>query len=62
MMTTAAAKRGVSPDPQVLAYLQSMTPISFIDSLEKVGLKLEKGKAMLDVVNIDAANKTPTEN
>lgn len=62
MMATAASKRGVSPDAQTLAYLQSLTPSSFIDALEKVGLKLEKGKAMLDVINIDAANRTPTEN
>lgn len=62
MMATAASKRGVQYPPELLAQLQSMSPASFIDSIEKVGLKLEKGKAMLDVVNIDAVNKTPTEN
>ena len=62
MMARAAAARGVQYPPELLAQLQSMSPGSFLSGLEKVGLKLEKGKTPLDVVNIDELKKVPTEN
>jgi uncharacterized protein (TIGR03435 family) len=62
MMMRAAAARGVSYPPDLLAELAGMTNQSFLDSLDRVGLKLEKGKRPLEVVNVDEAKKTPTEN
>lgn len=62
MMMRAAAARGVSYPPQVLAELESMSNITFLGSLDKVGLKLEKGKAPLEVINIDEVKRTPSEN
>jgi uncharacterized protein (TIGR03435 family) len=62
MMMRAAAARGVSYPPQLLAQLESMSNASFLSSLDKVGLKLEKGKAPLEVLNIDEVKKTPSEN
>jgi len=60
MMSTAASKRLAAAD--ALERLASMTPASYFDALDKVGLKMAKGKAMLDVLNIDDAKKMPTEN
>ena len=62
MMMRAAAARGVSYPPQVLAELESTPNVSFLDSLDKAGLKLEKGRAPLEVINIDEVKKTPAEN
>jgi uncharacterized protein (TIGR03435 family) len=62
MMMRAAAARGVSYPPELLIELQSSSNKSFLDALDKVGLKLEKGKAPLEVINIDEVKKTPTEN
>jgi uncharacterized protein (TIGR03435 family) len=62
MMMRAAASRGVSYPPDVLSELAGMTNVSFLDALDRVGLKLEKGKRPLDVINVDEAKKTPTEN
>jgi uncharacterized protein (TIGR03435 family) len=62
MMGKAAVTRGVQYPVEVLAEINSSTPQSFLDGLDKVGLKVEKGKAPLDVINIDELKKTPTEN
>lgn len=62
MMMRAAATRGVSYPPQLLAQMESMPNTSFLSSLDKVGLKLERSKAPLEVINIDEVKKTPSEN
>jgi uncharacterized protein (TIGR03435 family) len=62
MMMRAAAARGVPYPPQLLAQLESTSNPSFLSSLDKVGLKLEKSKAPIEVVNIDEVKKTPSEN
>jgi uncharacterized protein (TIGR03435 family) len=62
MMARAAANRGVSYPPQLLAQLDTMNPASLFAGLEKLGLTLEKGKASLDVIVIDDAKQMPSEN
>jgi hypothetical protein len=62
MMAKAAVTRGVPYSVEELAEINAATPQSFIDGLDKAGLKVEKGKAPLDVINIDELKKTPTEN
>jgi uncharacterized protein (TIGR03435 family) len=62
MMGKAAATRGVQYSVEELAEINASTPQSFLDGLDKVGLKVEKGKAPLEVINIDELKKTPTEN
>jgi uncharacterized protein (TIGR03435 family) len=62
MMRRAAANRGVQYPPEMLVELAGMTNQSLLDGMEKVGLKLEKSKRPLEVVNIDEAKKTPTQN
>ncbi len=62
MMVRAAAARGVAYPPELLTQLQSMSPGSLPSGLDKAGLKLEKDKAPLEVINIDELKKVPTEN
>jgi uncharacterized protein (TIGR03435 family) len=62
MMTRAAANRGVRYPPEVLAELAGMTNQSLLDGLDRVGLKLEKARKPLEVLNVDEAKKTPTQN
>jgi len=62
MMAKAAVTRGVPYSVEELAEINASTPQSFLDGLDKVGLKVEKGKAPLEVLNIDELKKTPTEN
>ena len=61
MMSTAAAKR-LAASADRTAQLALMTPTSYFSALDKVGLKLEKGKTMIEVLNIDDVKKVPTEN
>jgi uncharacterized protein (TIGR03435 family) len=60
MFSFAAARRLARLD--VMEQLSLRTPTSYFDALAKVGLKMAKGKALLDVMNIDDANKLPSEN
>jgi uncharacterized protein (TIGR03435 family) len=62
MMARAAGARGVAIPLELQSELDSMKNESFLDALDKAGLKLEKSKAQLDVVNIDELKKLPTEN
>jgi uncharacterized protein (TIGR03435 family) len=48
--------------PEVARILENASPAALGDALQQVGLKLEPRKAPLDVLVIDSALKTPTEN
>jgi uncharacterized protein (TIGR03435 family) len=58
----AAINAGVSLPPQALRALDNASGDSFIDALQKLGLTLVSSKANLDVIVVDAMQKTPTEN
>jgi uncharacterized protein (TIGR03435 family) len=62
MMMRAAASRGVQVPPELLNELAAVSNQSFHNGLDRIGLKLEKGKAPLEVLNIDGAQKMPTDN
>jgi uncharacterized protein (TIGR03435 family) len=63
MLIRSAVVAGVILPPDVLRVLDgSSSPASLFDALEKSGLKLVATKAPLDVLVIDKALKTPTEN
>jgi uncharacterized protein (TIGR03435 family) len=63
MLIRSAVVAGVVLPPEVLRVLDSSsTPGSLFDGLGKLGLRLDARKAPLDLLVIDSALKTPTEN
>jgi len=62
MLVRGAVNSGVMLPPQALRVLDAGAPASLFDSVEKLGLKLDTGKAPLDVIVIDSVRKTPTDN
>jgi len=63
MLIRSAVVAGVVLPPDVLRFLDGVSsPESLFDGLAKLGLKLEPRRAPLDVLVIDGALRTPTEN
>jgi len=62
MLIRAGLNAGVSLPPQALRLLDGASTPSLFDAMQKLGLKLDARKAPLDVVVIDSARKTPTDN
>jgi len=62
MLIHAGVNAGVSLPPQALRLLDGASTPSLFDAMQKVGLKLDARKAPLDVVVVDGARKTPTDN
>jgi uncharacterized protein (TIGR03435 family) len=62
MLIHAGVNAGVSLPPQALRLLDGASTPSLFDSMQKVGLKLDSRKAPLDMVVVDDARKTPTDN
>jgi uncharacterized protein (TIGR03435 family) len=58
----AAIAAGAEIPPQVLQQIESASGDSLSNALEKLGLKLESRKAPIEVLVIDHAEKTPTDN
>ena len=62
MLIRAGVAAGVTLPPQALRLLDGASTPSLLDAIQKLGLKLEARKAPLDVIVIDDARKTPTDN
>jgi len=62
MLIRAGVNAGVSLPPEALRLLDSASVASLLDAIQKLGLKLDARKAPLDLLVIDDAQKTPTEN
>lgn len=62
MLIRAGVNAGVALPPQALRLLDGASPVSLFDAMQKLGLKLDATRAPLDVLVIDDARKTPTEN
>lgn len=62
MLIRAAVSAGVSLPPQALRLLDTSSPAALADAVAQTGLKLDARKAPLDVIVVDDALKTPTEN
>ncbi|MCU1334877.1 MAG: hypothetical protein JWO19_458 [Bryobacterales bacterium] len=62
MLIHAAIAAGVVLPPEALRVLDGASLGSLFDALQKVGLKLDARKAPLDLLVIDEARKTPTDN
>jgi len=58
----AAIASGVALPPQILLQMESASGDSLFNAVEKLGLKLESRKAPIEVLVIDHAEKTPTDN
>jgi uncharacterized protein (TIGR03435 family) len=62
MLIRAGVNSGVVLPPAALRLLENGSPVSLFDALQKVGLKLDARKSPLEVLVIDEARKTPTDN
>ena len=62
MLIRAGVNAGVTLPPQALRLLDGASPVSLFDAMQKLGLKLDATRAPLDLLVIDDARKTPTEN
>jgi uncharacterized protein (TIGR03435 family) len=62
MLIRSAISAGVVLPPQALQLLDGTSSSALSDALQQVGLRLEARKAPLDVIVVDDAKKTPTEN
>jgi uncharacterized protein (TIGR03435 family) len=62
MLIHAGVAAGVTLPPEALRLLDGASLASLYDAMQKVGLKLDARKAPLDLLVIDEARKTPTEN
>ena len=62
MLVRSAVNAGVTLPPQALQLLDNPAIGSVIDGLKAVGLSLEARKEPLDMLVVDAMEKTPTEN
>jgi uncharacterized protein (TIGR03435 family) len=62
MMIRAGVNAGVVLPPEAMKLLDGGSPISLFDAVQKLGLRLDARKAPLDLLVIDDARKTPTEN
>jgi uncharacterized protein (TIGR03435 family) len=62
MMVRAAVVAGVVLPPEVLKALDGGSPSSLFDALQKLGLRLDARKAPLDLLVVDEARKSPTDN
>jgi uncharacterized protein (TIGR03435 family) len=63
MLIRAAVAAGLVMSPDALRLLDgSPSPASLFDGLAKAGLKLEPRRAPLDILVVDSARRTPTEN
>jgi uncharacterized protein (TIGR03435 family) len=62
MLVRAAVTGGLTLPPEALRLLDGASLPSLSGAMQKVGLKLDARKAPLDLLVIDEARKTPTDN
>jgi len=62
MMIRAALSSGIALPPEAIQAMERASGDSLFSALQAVGLKLESRKAPLDMLVIDHAERTPTEN
>lgn len=62
MMIRAAIASGYTPPPDVLKLLDSSSGETLFAAVEKLGLKMDSRTAPIEVLVIDQAEHTPTEN
>ena len=62
MLIRSAVNANVVLPPQALRLLDGGSPVSLFDAIQKIGLRLDPRKAPLDLLVVDDARRTPTDN
>lgn len=62
LLVRSAINAGATLQPQALRLAEGYSSAGLSDALQTIGLKLDARKAPLDVIVVDDAKKTPTEN
>lgn len=62
MLIRSAVQAGIQLSPRALQLADEASGASLFSAIEKLGLKLDSRKAPLEVLVVDHAEKTPTEN
>lgn len=62
MLIHSALNSGVVLPPEAARLAEGHTATGLSDAMQQVGLKLDARKAPLDVIVVDSATKTPTDN
>lgn len=62
MLIRSAVAAGIQLSPRALQLADAASGSSLFSAIEKLGLKLDSRKAPLEVLVVDHAEKTPTEN
>ncbi len=62
LLVRSAVNAGVSLPPPALRLLDTGPPVSLFDSLDQLGLHLDARKLPLDMIVVDQALQTPTDN
>lgn len=62
LLVRSGANAGVTLPPQALPLLNAGPPSSLFDSLDQLGLHMDSRKMPVDLIVVDSALQTPTEN
>jgi uncharacterized protein (TIGR03435 family) len=62
LLIRMALSAGVNLPPEAMKLMEGVSDEALFKGLQTMGLKLESRKAPLEVLVIDSATKTPTEN
>jgi len=62
LLVRSGANAGVTLPPQALPLLNAGPPSSLFDSLDQLGLHIDSRKMPVDLIVVDSALQTPTEN
>jgi uncharacterized protein (TIGR03435 family) len=62
LLVRSGANAGVTMPPQAMRLLDAGPPTSLFDAIDQVGLHLDSRKLPLDIIVVDSAQQTPTDN
>jgi uncharacterized protein (TIGR03435 family) len=62
LLIRSAVNAGMVLPPQAIAYMESSSPVSLFEAVDHVGLHLDARKMPLDLIVVDSALQTPTDN
>jgi uncharacterized protein (TIGR03435 family) len=62
LLVRSAVNAGVVLPPQALLLMDNGPPVSLFDAIDQLGLHLDARKLPLDMIVVDSAVQTPTDN